>query len=79
MTHHRSILLRIEVRPAGKLSRCRHNKGHEIRKGELRFVVKDPGPAGGEKGYCRDCAHAMLAVAARRLEEFEGELGLRVQ
>jgi hypothetical protein len=57
------------------LSHCGHDKSHPIRKGEPRLVVKNPGPAGGEKGYCRDCALAMLALADERIRELAAELG----
>ncbi len=69
MARTRSILLRVEVRPAGRLAHCAHNKKHEIRKGEPRFVVRDPGPAGGEKGYCADCAAEMLEASEAQLRE----------
>ena len=77
MSRTRSLLLRIEIRPAGRLSRCAHNHAHEIRKGELRFVVKDPGPAGAEKGYCSGCAEEMLGAAGRQLHELGEQLGSR--
>jgi hypothetical protein len=67
MARPRSLLHRVEVRPAGRLSHCAHNRKHEIRKGEPRFVVRDPGPAGGEKGYCRECALEMLGAAEVQL------------
>jgi hypothetical protein len=70
----RSILLRLQVKPAGKLSHCRHKKAHEIRKGELRFVVKAPGVATGEKGYCAACAAEMIEQARGDLVRLEEEL-----
>lgn len=60
MPKRRSLLLRIEVRPAGRLSKCAHNRKHAIKKGELRFVVRESGPASGEQGYCLACAKEML-------------------
>lgn len=69
MARMRSLLHRVEVRPAGRLAHCARNRKHEILKGEPRFVIKDPGPAGGEKGYCRDCAEKMLGVAEVQLAE----------
>lgn len=60
MSKRRSLLLRIEIRPAGRLSKCTHNRKHAIRKGELRFVVRESGPASGEHGYCIACAKEML-------------------
>lgn len=70
----RSLLLRIDVRPARKLSHCGHDKKHEIRKGEPRFVVKGPGPAAGERGYCESCARKMLDVSETRLAELREQL-----
>lgn len=74
MARTRSLLLRAEVRPAGRLARCAHNRAHQIRKGEPRFVVRDPGPAGGERGYCAACAAAMLAASEAQLEELRASL-----
>jgi hypothetical protein len=74
MARTRSLLLRVEVRPAGRLARCAHNRSHEIRKGELRFVVRDPGPAGGEKGYCAECAADMLGASEEQLRELRAAL-----
>ena len=75
MARTRSILLRVEVRPAGRRAHCAHNKKHEIRKGEPRFVVRDSGPAGREKGYCADCAAEMLEASAAQLQELRARLG----
>jgi hypothetical protein len=60
VSKRRSLLLRIEIRPAGRLSKCTHNRKHAIKKGELRFVVRESGPASGEQGYCMACAKEML-------------------
>lgn len=68
------MLLRLEVRPAGRLSHCSHEKSHEIRKGELRFVVKVPGVATGEKGYCAACATEMIDKAQGDLARLRSEL-----
>lgn len=57
---HRSLLLRVEVREARKLCYCKHSRKHTIRKGEPRLIVREPGPAAGEKGYCADCGARML-------------------
>lgn len=71
---HRSLLLKIEVREAGKQAHCRHDRDHVISKGEIRFIVRNPGPAGGEKGYCADCGVSMLKQARRELDEIERQL-----
>lgn len=70
----KSVLLRLEVRPAGKLSHCRHKQAHQIRKGEPRFVVKAPGVATGERGYCAECAVKMIEQAQTELSEFKQKL-----
>jgi hypothetical protein len=75
MPRIRSLLLRVEVRPAGRLAHCAHNRAHEVRKGEPRFVVRDPGPAGGERGYCAACAGEMLAASEAQLQELRASLG----
>lgn len=74
MARVRSILQRLEVRPAGRLSHCSHKKSHEIHKGEARFVVKPHGPAAGEKGYCAACALEMIGKAADDLVQLKDEL-----
>lgn len=74
MARVKSVLQRLEVRPAGRLSHCARKKSHEIRKGEPRFVVKPPGPAAGEKGYCADCAIEMIEKAQGDLAGLKNEL-----
>lgn len=74
MSALRSILLRLEVRPAGRASKCARNKAHAIAKGQPRFVVRNYGPAQGEKGYCRRCAVAMINRAHADLEALEADL-----
>jgi len=71
----RSVLLNLDVRPAGRACRCKHDARHEITKGELRLVVKEPGPASGEHGYCVPCGLAMLARARTSLAEHVESLG----
>jgi hypothetical protein len=70
----RSVLLRLEVRPAGRASKCARNKNHAIAKGQPRFVVRNPGPAQGEKGYCKRCAKVMIGRAHAALDDLEAEL-----
>lgn len=71
----RSVLLGLEVKPAGKACKCKHNKAHRIMKGEARLIVKNAGPASGENGYCGTCGEAMLAEAQRSLAELMTTLG----
>lgn len=74
MARIKSVLQRLEVRPAGKLSHCGHKKSHEIRKGEPRFIVKPPGVATGERGYCSACAMEMIEKAQDDLQRLKAEL-----
>jgi hypothetical protein len=64
----RSVLLGLAVRPAGKACTCKHNSKHRIARGQLRLIVKNPGPASGEYGYCITCAQLMLALAREELD-----------
>jgi hypothetical protein len=73
MAKIRSLVHSVEVRPAGRLSKCTHNKKHAIPKGETRFVVTNPGGI-GEKGYCAKCGNAMLDHAEDRIRELRREL-----
>lgn len=70
----RSVLLKLSVRTAERLSRCSRNKNHEIMKGNTRFVVKEPGPGTPEKGYCAECGAAMLRKAAADVAVLQEEL-----
>ncbi len=70
----RSVLLRLEVRPAGKACNCHGNKRHRILQGQPRLVVKNPGPAAGEDGYCGSCAQVMLKAAQDALAALQTAL-----
>jgi len=71
---HKSVLMRLEIRPAGNLCRCKHDKKHTIAKGEPRLVVRETGPGTPEQGYCADCEIAMLNRASRRIDELREEV-----
>ena len=75
MAAHKSLLLRLELRPAGRRCVCKHNSKHVILKGDVRFVVQEPGAATREFGYCADCARAMLEQAVDKLSRLRRELG----
>lgn len=75
MPAHKSLLLRAEVRPAGRLCYCKHNKNHAITKGEPRLVVKESGPASPEWGYCAACAAEMLDEADAKVAGLREALG----
>lgn len=77
MAATKSVLLRLQVRPAGRKCYCAHNKKHEILKGEPRLVVKAPGVATSEKGYCEKCGLEMLRKGQGILESLAAELGSR--
>jgi hypothetical protein len=70
----RSILLTLEVRPAGRRCTCKRSKQHELVKGDPRFVIKQPGIATSEDGYCTACALAMIAAARTTLDDLERDL-----
>jgi hypothetical protein len=74
MASVKSLLLGVEVRPAGKKCSCAHNGKHVIAKGELRMVVKAPGIATPEKGYCAACGVEMLTRAEGELAKLRVEL-----
>ena len=74
MAKTRSVLLRIEVRPAGRLAHCARNRKHAITKGAARFVIRESGPAGGEKGYCLACGLQMLDAAQAQLDDLRAAL-----
>jgi hypothetical protein len=70
----RSLLLRLEVRPAGRRCDCAKGCGTTMHKGDLRFVVKERGMAASEKGYCPSCASTMLTKSIAELHTLQGEL-----
>lgn len=74
MAQPRNVLLGLEVRPAGHACKCKHNKKHRIAKGDLRLIVKNPGPASGEVGYCVPCGIAMLEAARDALDTHMSDL-----
>jgi hypothetical protein len=74
MPAHKNVLRRLSVRPAGKRCNCRHNPKHTIVKGEPRFIVKDPGPAQPERGYCAACATEMLDKAQAEIATLRNAL-----
>jgi hypothetical protein len=74
MASYKSLLLRLTVRPAGKKSYCSHNAKHIIPKGATRMIVKAPGIATPEKGYCAACGVAMIQQAEQQLVAIRGEL-----
>lgn len=75
MARTRSILLKVEVRPAGHGCNCKHNPRHRIVKGEPRLIVQNAGPASGENGYCTACAEPMIAAARDQLDRLTQQLG----
>jgi hypothetical protein len=73
MARIRSLVMPVEIRPAGRLSKCSHNKKHAIPKGDTRFVVANASGM-GEKGYCATCGYAMLDFAEDKIRELRREL-----
>ncbi len=74
MASFKSLLLRLEFRPAGRKCQCAHNPKHIILKGEPRLVVKAPGIATPEKGYCAACGAAMIKRAEDDLATLRSQL-----
>jgi hypothetical protein len=70
----RSLLLRLDLRPTGRRCECAKKCGTVLLKGDLRFVVKEPGIATGEKGYCSTCALTMLTKSISDLETLQSQL-----
>ena len=70
----RAVLLSLAVRPAGRACACKHDSRHRIARGEPRLIVKNPGPASGESGYCITCAQHMLALARAELDRHSQSL-----
>jgi hypothetical protein len=79
MASFKSLLLRVEVRPAGKKCHCAHSAKHVILKGEPRVVVKAPGIATPEKGYCGVCGAAMIKHAENELAGLRSHLSTDAQ
>lgn len=65
----RTVLLRMRVETAQRTRKCSRSKAHAVRPGERLLLVREPGPAAGEKGYCADCAEEMLAAARTHLHD----------
>ena len=74
MAAHKSVLMRLDIRPAGKLCHCKHDRAHMIARGEPRLIVKAPGPGSPELGYCSHCAEAMLEKATNQISELRAQL-----
>ena len=70
----RRILRGVSITVAGRASSCKHNRKHTVRMGERRLLIKNPGPAGGERGYCTECGLAILEAARDDLESLIDEL-----
>lgn len=70
----RSVLLRLDLRAAGRRCTCARNRDHVILKGELRLAVRGSGPASGEKGYCAACASEMINAALLDVQSLRAAL-----
>ena len=66
MAKYKELLLSTRIVEAGRKRKCYHSRKHEIQKGELCFEVKE---GIGWKGYCAECAEAMIAQADRNLKD----------
>jgi hypothetical protein len=70
----RTVLLRLTLKTAERNRRCSRSMAHAVRPGEKIFLVREPGPAAGQKGYCSTCAAAMLDAAHDALDELHQAL-----
>lgn len=70
----RTVLLRLTIKTAERTRKCSRSKAHSVRPGEKILLVREPGPAAGNKGYCSACAVAMLAAAHDALDELHETL-----
>ena len=68
------VLGNLSVRAAGKAAGCKFNQNHRVARGELRLMIKNPGPASGEHGYCTECGLRILAAAEDDLKRLRTEL-----
>ena len=64
--------LRVEV--AKRVAGCKRNRRHSVARGELRLIVKNPGPASGERPYCTSCGLEILAMAEADVERLRQQL-----
>lgn len=72
----RRITLRLTVGTAKRTRKCRRNGSHKIGAGEQLLLLKEPGPASGEHGYCSSCASEMINAAHKDLQEIANQLGM---
>lgn len=70
----RTVLLRMSVETAKRTRKCSRSKAHAVRPGERLLLVREPGPAAGEKGYCASCAEEMLAAAQTHLNDLHAAM-----
>lgn len=74
MASTRRVLGNLSVKPAGRSAGCKHNKKHRVAKGEYRLLIKNPGPASGEVGYCAQCGLKILEAAHADVQKLTEEL-----
>ena len=73
MTRVRDLLVHVRVETARGTRKCRRNKRHSIRRGEVCLVVVE-GPPKTHKNYCTGCATEILAKASAKLTGLTAEL-----
>ena len=74
MAGTRRVLRHLSVKPAGHAAGCKHNPKHRAAKGELRLIIKTPGPAAREQGYCAECGSKILDAAERDVQRLREQL-----
>ncbi len=62
------------VKAAQRAASCKRNKSHSVAKGELRLIIKNPGPAAGQRGYCAECGLEILALAEADIRQLRRQL-----
>lgn len=70
MAKHKSVLVGVRVVEAGRSRKCYHAPDHTISKGDICLEVKD---RMAWKGYCADCARAMLQHGAHQIGLLQGQ------
>ena len=68
------VLRNLTVKAVKRTASCKRNKGHSVAKGELRLIIKNPGPAAGERGYCAECGLDILAAAEADVQQLREQL-----
>lgn len=72
MAKFKSLIVSAEFEVASRKTICRHDKKHEITKGEFRLSVKNS--TQGKSYYCLSCAADMISLSQSKLDEIKKQL-----